>query len=145
MTLTSPAFEPNGSIPRKNTCDGADTSPPLAWANLPAGTVSLALIVTDPDAGGFTHWVAFAIDPAAGGLPEGASGTSGLHEGRNSFGRNGWNGPCPPSGTHHYVFELLALDAEATVGDSPTADKLRSAVRGHTIGSAKLTGVYRRS
>jgi Raf kinase inhibitor-like YbhB/YbcL family protein len=146
LTLSSPAFASNGSIPRRSTCDGADASPPLAWSNIPAGTVSLALLVSDPDARGFVHWVAFAIDPAAGGLPEGASGAaSGFREGRNSFGQIGWNGPCPPSGTHHYVFELLALDAELTVGGSLTADQLRSTVRGHTIGSATLVGVYRRS
>jgi Raf kinase inhibitor-like YbhB/YbcL family protein len=146
LTLTSPAFASNGSIPRKSTCDGADASPPLAWSNVPAETVSLALLVSDPDAHGFVHWVAFAIHPAAGSLPEGASGAaSGFREGRNSFGKIGWNGPCPPSGTHRYVFELLALDSEVTVGGSLTADQLRATARGHTIGSATLVGVYRRS
>jgi hypothetical protein len=145
FSLTSAAFSSNGPIPRRHTCDGADTSPPLAWTNVPAGTTALALVVSDPDARGFVHWVAVGIDPRAGSLPEGASGSGAVRgEGRNSFGRIGWSGPCPPSGTHRYVFELLALDTALQLIPPPTADTLRAAVRGHTLGTATLVGVYRR-
>ena len=145
FTLTSTAFSEGGSIPRIHTCDGDDVSPPLAWSGAPDGTASLALIVDDPDAGGFVHWVAHAIDPVAGSLPEGVSGVAGgLAEGRNGFGDVGYGGPCPPSGTHRYAFRLLALDVAPTLTDAPTADAVRAAAASHTVGEATLTGTYRR-
>jgi Raf kinase inhibitor-like YbhB/YbcL family protein len=108
LELTSPAFEPGGVIPDQYTCRGGDISPPLEWANLPAGVVELALVVRDPDAGGFVHWVVAGLSPAAGGLPEGQV-PEGAVEAANDFGRVGWAGPCPPSGTHRYELHLLAL------------------------------------
>jgi len=145
FSLTSTAFTEGGAIPRIHTCDGDDVSPPLAWTGSPDGTASLALIVDDPDAGGFVHWVAYAIDPVAGSLPQGISGVAGgIAEGRNSFGNIGFGGPCPPSGTHRYVFRLLSLDETPAFADPPTASVLRSVAAGHTLGEATLTGTYRR-
>jgi mycothiol synthase len=142
--LSSTAFEANSAIPAKYTCDGKDVSPPLAWTGTPAGAAALAIVVTDPDANGFVHWVAWDIDAAKGTLAEGASGGSGLTEGRNSFGKRGWSGPCPPSGTHHYVFELYALDQRLGLPGGTGADQVRSALSGHKVGSAKLTATYKR-
>jgi hypothetical protein len=145
FSLTSTAFSEGGEIPRLHTCDGDDVSPPLAWSGSPDGTVSLALIVDDPDAGGFVHWVAFAIDPVAGSLPEGVSGVAGgPAEGRNGFGDVGYGGPCPPSGSHRYVFRLLALDATPTFKDPPSASEFRAAISGHVLLETTLTGTYRR-
>ena len=86
--LTSSAFQHGQPIPRKYTCEGEDVSPPLAWSSVPEGTVSLALVVDDPDApsGTFTHWLAWGIDPAAGGLGEGEAAPV---EGLNDFGQVG--------------------------------------------------------
>ena len=93
--VTSPAFEQGQPIPRRHTCEGEDVLPPLAWRGVPEGTGSLALVVDDSDAPGgtFSHWRAWGIAPAAGGLGEGEAPPS---EGRNDFGSVGWRGPCPP-------------------------------------------------
>ena len=107
FVLSSPAFAPGEPLPARYTCDGRDASPPLRWTAPPRGTVSLALTVTDPDAvgGPFVHWRLAGISPSARSLPEGSRAG-----GRNSFGKTGYGGPCPPRGqAHRYVFELRAL------------------------------------
>jgi hypothetical protein len=145
FTLTSPAFAEGGSIPREFACDAEDTSPPLEWTGLPEGSAALALIVDDPDAGGFVHWVAYDIDPALGGLASGASTAADAPpQGRNSFGQTGYGGPCPPSGTHHYVFRLIALDRELGLSGAPGASEVLAAADGHILGEARLSGTYRR-
>lgn len=146
LTVTSAAFREGGSIPSRYTCDGRDASPPLAWSGAPDGTSSLALIVDDPDARGFVHWVAFGIDGAASGtLPEGISSAAGAPaQGRNDFGRAGYGGPCPPSGRHRYDFTLYALDAPLRLSGTPTAAEVRAAMAGHVLGQATLRGTYTR-
>jgi len=144
LSLVSTSFADGAAIPGRYTCDGVDVSPALAWTGAPAGTAALALLVDDPDARGFVHWVAYDIAAEPAGLPEGASGRGGFAEGRNDFGRTGWGGPCPPSGTHRYVFELFALDRRLGLSGQPTADGVRRAMTGHVLGSARLTGSYRR-
>ncbi|MGC8634069.1 MAG: YbhB/YbcL family Raf kinase inhibitor-like protein [Candidatus Limnocylindrales bacterium] len=145
FTLTSVAFRDGGAIPTVFTCDGLDQSPPLAWQGAPAGTGAFALLVTDPDAHGFVHWVAVDIPGSSSGLAEGASraGAAG-REGRNDFGRTGWGGPCPPRGVHRYVFQLWALREPLGLAGAPTASALRAALPGHMLGEARLTGTYRR-
>jgi hypothetical protein len=145
FTLTSTAFAEGGSIPREYTCDADDVSPPLAWTGLPEGSAALALVVDDPDAGGFVHWVVYDIDPAVAGLAEGASTAPGAPaQGRNSFGQTGYGGPCPPSGTHHYLFRLLALDQELGLSGTPDAASVLAAADGHILEEARLTGTYTR-
>ncbi len=146
FTLTSTAFAAGGKIPRKFSCDGEDVSPALEWQGAPDGTLALALIVDDPDARGFVHWVAFDLPGGkAGQLAQGISPSAiSPRQGRNSFGRTGWGGPCPPSGTHHYRFTLLAVDRTLGLAGTPTADDVRHATGGHVIGQASLTATYTR-
>ena len=92
LTLSSLAFGDRGLMPRKFSCDGTEVSPPLSWSGAPDGTRSFALTVEDPDAGGFVHWVVAGIPGDSERLDEGASGSDGLVEGRNSFGKTGWEG-----------------------------------------------------
>jgi Raf kinase inhibitor-like YbhB/YbcL family protein len=143
MRLTSSAFADGGAIPEDYTCDGGDVSPPLAWERVPEGVHAFALIVTDPDAGGFVHWVLYGIPGDVRELPEGEGDAIGT-PGRNGFGGEGWGGPCPPSGEHRYVFELLALSEPVRVDGGPTADGVRSVAEGATLARAELTGVYSR-
>ena len=143
MQLTSSAFTDGTAIPTAHTCDGADVSPPLEWADVPDGVGAYALIVTDPDAGGFVHWVLADVPGDLRELPEGQGDAIGV-PGRNDFGRSGWGGPCPPSGEHRYVFTLYALPARLDLGGTPTADALRSAADDAALAFAELTGVYRR-
>lgn len=142
LTLTSPAFADGAALPARHTCDGEDISPPLAWSGAPDGTVAYALIVDDPDARGFVHWSLAAIPADRTSLAEGQAG-DGI-EGRNDFGRSGWGGPCPPSGSHRYVFELFALAEPLDLESGFDADALRAAMEGRVIGSGRLTGTYRR-
>ena len=147
FSLTSPAFADGAAIPKRFTCDGDNVSPPLEWAAAPAAALSLALIVTDPDARDFVHWVVYDMDVSAtGGLQAGWSTTpDAAPQGRTSFGKVGWGGPCPPSGSHHYRFRLLALDTLLDLPAGPSADAVLSAAEGHVLGEATLTGTYRRS
>src|SRR5437667_12635326 len=112
MKITSSAFQEGASIPSKFTCDGSDTSPPLQIGDVPSGAKSLALIVDDPDApsGLFTHWTVWNIPPETivigeGSTPKGVQGT-------NDFGKSGYGGPCPLSGTRRYFFKAFVLDRE---------------------------------
>lgn len=145
LRLTSPAFADGAPIPARYGCDGANASPPLAWNGAPDATQAFALLVTDPDARGFVHWVAVDIPASSRGLTEGASGTwAAGREGRNDFGRTGWGGPCPPSGSHRYVFELFALAAPLDLSGTPSAADVRRALAGRVIAEARLTGTYHR-
>jgi Raf kinase inhibitor-like YbhB/YbcL family protein len=145
MELTSSAFEREAAIAQRYTCEGDDVSPPLAWSGLPGGTRSLALIVDDPDApgGSFTHWIAWGIDPAPGGLREGEGAPI---EGRNDFGQTGYRGPCPPPGhgPHRYVFRLHALDRELDLEPGAGKAALEQAIAGRALGTAELIGTYER-
>lgn len=142
MTLTSSAFAEGSEIPARLTCDEAGVSPPLAWSDIPDGTRSFALIADDPDAGGFVHWLIADLPADASALAEGAS-VDGV-EGRTGFGANGYGGPCPPSGTHRYVFTLFALSQPTGLDAGFDADALRAAMEGLVLDSATLTGTYAR-
>ena len=113
--LKSTAFENGGRIPRPFSCDGKDVSPALFWTGVPEGTASLTLIVNDPDAprGDWVHWVLFDMPAARRDLPEQVPPGDGIEgggtHGLNDFGKLGWGGPCPPSGTHRYDFPFLGF------------------------------------
>ncbi len=145
FVLTSSSFAEGGEIPLKHSCDGDDLSPALSWVGAPAGTQSLALIVDDPDARGFIHWVVFDIPGgSAGSLPEGVHPTDLPAQGRTDFGRTGYGGPCPPNGTHHYRFTLWALSSMLHLKTAPSADELRSVIANRILGETKLTATYTR-
>jgi Raf kinase inhibitor-like YbhB/YbcL family protein len=104
----------------------------------------MALICSDPDAPGgtFVHWLALGIPPGTRSLPEGASG---LRLGTNDFGRQAYNGPCPPAGKpHRYVFEVLALDTRLDLPAGFTREQLEKAASGHVLARGRLTGLYGR-
>lgn len=148
VTLTSPAFRNGERIPSKYTCDGANISPQLSWSGAPGGTKVFALIMDDLDAptGIFTHWVIFNIPGTDSGVQENvpAGGTlpNGAVQGKGSFGRIGYAGPCPPSGTHRYVFHLYALDTPLNLPSGATKQEVLKAIEGHILAEAVLTGLY---
>jgi len=145
--LTSTAFEPGGSIPTRFTCDGENVSPDLVWSGAPADTGSFVLLVDDPDANGFVHWIAYDLTGSeSGGLPAGVSSSPDAPpQGTNGAGTVGWTGPCPPSGEHRYRFTLSALTAPLGLTGAPDAKALRDALAGATVlGSTTLEGRYRR-
>jgi Raf kinase inhibitor-like YbhB/YbcL family protein len=152
MRLSSTAFGPGGAIPSKDTCEGADVSPPLAWSGAPAGTKGFVLIVDDPDAPDpqaprmtWVHWVLYDIPAATTGLPEAVTAAqlpAGTREGLNDWKRPGYGGPCPPIGRHRYFHKLYALDAP--LGDLGRAGKaeVERAMQGHVLAHAELIGTY---
>src|SRR5208282_4656829 len=149
--LESPAFGADDPIPAAYTCTGADKSPPLTWDRLPPAAKTIALIVDDPDApaGNWNHWMLFNLPAKEGRLAEGiAQGNrlpDGARQGINSFGKPGYNGPCPPAGPpHHYHFRLLALDSSLELPPTATAAELEQATRGHVVASAELVGIFGR-
>ena len=151
ITITSAAFNDGAVIPKKYSCEGEDISPPLAWTGVPAGTKSLALILDDPDApmGTWTHWVLWGLPPSTTGLPEGlpkdATLAGGAQQGKNSWPRTGYNGPCPPPGKpHRYYFKLYALDIEPALADNTNKGGLESAIKDHILAQAQLMGTYAR-
>jgi Raf kinase inhibitor-like YbhB/YbcL family protein len=144
MKITSSAFQEGGNIPSKFTCDGGDSSPPLKIDGAPAEAKSLVLIVDDPDAPGglFTHWLVWDIDPKTTDIPE-SSAPKGV-QGKNDFGKSGYGGPCPPSGTHRYYFKIFALDRQLDVPAGAKRNQLDAAMKGHTIAEGELMGRYSR-
>ena len=146
FTLSSEAFAEGGAIPREYSCQGTDISPALAWTGAPAGTAELVLVVDDPDAGGFVHWIALIRGPEVA-LPRAISPTATTpQQGINGFGDVGWGGPCPPTGTHHYRFTLTALATPTGLTSNPTISEIRSALSKATVlGEATLTGTYRKT
>ena len=148
LSLSSSAFAGGQSIPAKYSCIGRNISPDLAWANAPAGTKSFALIVDDPDApmGTWVHWVVFNIPAATSNLPEaaraGAQLADGSLQGKNSSGKLGYDGPCPPSGTHRYFFKLYALDTALDLASGSSKDQLLKAMQGHILAQGELMGTF---
>lgn len=148
--LTCPAFADGAAIPAAYTCEGRDVSPPLAWTEPPAGTKSFALISDDPDAPGKTwvHWVVYNLPASARTLPEAFPAEpelpDGARQGTTDFGRPGYGGPCPPSGTHRYYFKLYALDAALPLAPGATKRQVEEAMQQHVLGEARLMGTYRR-
>jgi Raf kinase inhibitor-like YbhB/YbcL family protein len=147
IRLTSPAFEADATIPREFTCDGDDISPPLNWTGVPADARSLALLMEDPDApdGTFVHWTLFDIAPDTTRL-EAAQVPEGAREGENSFGDEGYGGPCPPEDDepHRYVFTLYALRAEPGVDTGAPPAEVREAIADVAIARGQLIGRYGR-
>jgi Raf kinase inhibitor-like YbhB/YbcL family protein len=143
LKITSMAFEHNGMIPTKYTCDGGDINPPLNIQSIPDRTASLVLIVDDPDApvGTWDHWVVFDIEPSNTIDEDSVPGT----EGTNSWGRTSWGGPCPPSGTHRYFFKVYALDTKLGLDSSAKKEDVEEAMGGHVLAKGEIVGKYARS
>jgi len=151
LTIASDAFEHEGDIPSRYTCQGEDVSPALRWSGVPEGTQSLVLICDDPDAPGgtFVHWVIYNIPPTATELPEGVPPdptlADGSRQGRNDFGKTGYGGPCPPPGpAHRYFFTLYALDVRLDLPAGATKAQVVEAMKGHILGEAQVMGRFSR-
>jgi Raf kinase inhibitor-like YbhB/YbcL family protein len=158
LRLQSSAFADGKSIPALYTCDGKDVSPPLEWKGVPAAAKSLALICEDPDAprGTWTHWMAFNLPPDLAKLDEAVAPTETLSfpseaapdlktlQGLNDFKKHGYGGPCPPSGTHHYVFLLYALDTRLDLPANAPKRRVLQAMIDHILAAGRLVGTYSR-
>ncbi|MBI2476145.1 MAG: YbhB/YbcL family Raf kinase inhibitor-like protein [Candidatus Taylorbacteria bacterium] len=144
LKVTSSAFVDGGNIAARYTCDGENINPPIAIDEAPAGAKSLALIMDDPDApsGTWVHWVKFNMPPATRMIEEGKE-PAGL-SGKGTRGGLSYQGPCPPSGTHHYVFKIYALDVLLNLPLGASKKEVEGAMAGHIIGQGELVGLYSR-
>ena len=148
--LTSDAFASGQSIPAKYACVGRNISPALAWTDAPAGTQSFALIMDDPDApsGTWVHWVLYNINPDKRELQEDLPITGksidpeAIYVGKNSSGNIGYDGPCPPSGTHRYYFKLYALDTLISLLPGASKEQLLKEMGGHILAQTELMGTF---
>ena len=150
IKIESPAFKEGAFIPEQYTCDGSNISPPLNWGDPPEGTTSIVLISDDPDApmGTWVHWVVYNIPPSVREFPENIPAVktldNGALQGTTDFGRIGYGGPCPPSGTHRYFFKLYALDTMLNFGPGATKKQVVEAMKGHVLAEGQLMGRYKR-
>ncbi len=151
ISLTSPVFSSGGRIPVKYTCDGLDVSPPLRISNIPKNSVELVLLMYDIDApmNIFYHWLLYAIPPKIRELPEAIPPEEVTEygvQGRNDFGKIGYNGPCPPRGKkeHRYYFLLLALNEESGLGPAASPKEVLDSIIDHVVAYGVLMGMYSR-
>ena len=146
MIIESPEFKNNEHIPAKYTCDGEDINPPLLFNDVSEEAQSLVLIFDDPDApmDTWVHWTVWNIDSKTRKIAENSVPT-GAVEGITDFGRIGWGGPCPPSGTHRYFFKLYALDIKLDLSSKTRKHQIEEAMAGHIIKKAELIGLYSRN
>ncbi len=144
ITLTSTAFEHNKAMPAKYTCDGENINPPLEIKGVPSETKSLALIMDDPDApaGTWDHWVKFNMPPNTPAIEEGKEPTG--VSGKGTRGNLSYKGPCPPSGVHHYIFTVYALDILLNLPSGASKKEVQSAMAAHILGKGVLVGLYSR-
>jgi Raf kinase inhibitor-like YbhB/YbcL family protein len=143
ITVTSTAFAAGEPIPTRYSCRGANTSPPLRWTGIPAQAAALALVTDDPDAPGGTyrHWIVVDVPPRVAEAPAGLPPRGGLQL-PNSAGHAGYDGPCPPSGTHHYRFTVYALGHTLDLPVGATLDQSLRAIDEATVARGQLTGTF---
>ena len=144
LKLESSAFADGASIPQKYTCEGDNINPSITVENIPSGTKSLALIVDDPDAadGVFSHWLIWNIHPMEMIIENTAPGT----QGKNSFGKINYQGPCPPEGKdHRYFFKVYALDILLDLKKGSDKKTLEKAMQEHILAKGEIIGMYKKS
>ena len=155
FTVVSPDFQDGGFLPRSaelggpvgmGVCEGKNLAPALRWFNVPAGTKSFTLTITDPDApvaGGFHHWVVYNIPRSHPFLA--GHGHNPFSEGTNDFGHVGYDGPCPPATgeVHHYVFTVYALKAGHISGAHLTYGQLIAKIAPDVVGATSIIGKFR--
>jgi len=150
--LESSAFKEGATIPKQFSCSGENISPALRWTAPPPGTRSFVLIVDDPDAPGgvWTHWVVYNLPALVREIPENVPKQDDIPggglQGRNSFGKVGYGGPCPPPGkAHRYFFHLYALDTVLSLKAGAGKQDVLNAAKGHIRARTELMGRFGRS
>lgn len=141
LLISSPAFAEGMEIPAKYTCFGDNISPPLLIGSVPPDAVSLALVMHDPDApgGDWAHWLVWNISPETTEIPEGTP-PPGSTEGTSDFKAVGYGGPCPPSGSHRYFFEVYALNQQLSLLPIIKKADLLEVIKDKLVGHGQLMG-----
>jgi Raf kinase inhibitor-like YbhB/YbcL family protein len=150
LELKSSSFSGDLIPKTSSSCDNQDgASPELSWTAPPSGTQSFALVVFDKDSPfgfKFTHWVLYDIPPDKRELlentPKQDQLPDGSRQGKNDYDRIGYVGPCPPKGTHHYVFTVYALDTKLNLPPGASKKQVVKAMNGHVLASGELVGRF---
>lgn len=143
LLVESVAFCQGGEIPKKYSCEGENINPPIEVKGFSEKTQTLAIILEDPDAprGIFDHWLVWNIliheQPIAENSILGVNG-------RNSFGKNGYDGPCPPTGAHRYFFRVYALDTSLNLPEGSDKKALKAAMQNHILETGELMAYYKK-
>lgn len=144
LSIVSPAWAPGDAIPSEFGCDGSGVSPPLVLGGAAEGAAELAVIVTDPDAGGRVHWIVAGLDPNGATIPE-ATIPPGAVMAQSTAGPAAWEPVCPPPGqTHTYEFAVYALPTPSGVDETTPAAEAQASVVNAATSSSVLTGTYAR-
>lgn len=150
INIESRNFKEGEFIPSRYTCEGENISPQLSWTCSVEGVKTYAIIVEDPDApgGNFTHWIVYNIPSRLNSLMENSTPAKNVPEevlmGTNDFGRIGYGGPCPPSGTHRYFFRIYGLDTAVHLDSGATGREVLKKMEGHIIARGELMGRYQK-
>ncbi len=149
LTVTADEFKDGRIIPSKNTADGGNLSPSISWSGIPTDTKSIAMVVDDPDANGFVHWIIYNIGPDINKLPPGLPQTDWLNtmgttaQGMNGRNGTGYFGPQPPPGKpHHYHFHVYALDSMLLLKAGAAKEDVIKAMSGHVLAQGEIVGTY---
>jgi Raf kinase inhibitor-like YbhB/YbcL family protein len=137
IEVTSDAFAEGAPIPERFTCRGADERPALTWTAVPAAAKSVAVVVDDPDANGYVHWILVGLGPASRRLP---ASPGPLPPG--SVEVQPWRGPCPPSGTHHYQFTVYALPEALPLEAGDNGPEAIEQISANAIDRGRLVGTF---
>ena len=145
-------FENQEMIPARYTADGKDISPPLEISGVSSEAKSIVIIMEDPDAPGqtFTHWLIWNIPASTEKIPENVPNEDKIEElggavqGVNDFGKIGYGGPAPPSGTHRYVFKIFTLKDKLNTKPGASKTDLLKDINGLVLQHNRLKGKYSR-
>jgi Raf kinase inhibitor-like YbhB/YbcL family protein len=142
LIINSPAFDNEGYIPAKYTCEGENVNPPLEISGVPEKTETFVLMIEDLDVqqGVFDHWIVWNIQPVKTIAENSVPGV----QGRNSFGSAQYGGPCPPAGTHRYYFKLYALDTTLNLPEGSKKIQLLEAMKDHILEMNEFVGRYKK-
>ena len=137
FSITSEDFKEGEEIPKKFGYKFENKQPHIEIHNVPENTMTIALIMDDPDAmeavGKFwVHWLQFFDFPSK----------NLIIEGKTDFDEIGYGGPAPPNGRHTYIFKAYALDTTPELKKGYSKRELEDAMKGNIIAEAKLTGTF---
>ena len=137
FSITSEDFKEGEEIPKKFGYKFENKQPHIEIHNVPENTMTIALIMDDPDAMAavgkiWVHWLQFFDFPSK----------NLIIEGKTDFDEIGYGGPAPPNGRHSYIFKAYALDTTPELKKGYSKQELEDAMKGHIIAEAKLTGTF---
>jgi len=135
--ITSEDFKEGEEIPKKFGYKFENKQPHIEIHNVPENTMTIALIMDDPDAMEavgkvWVHWLQFFDFPSK----------NLIIEGKTDFDEIGYGGPAPPNGRHTYIFKAYALDTTPELKKGYSKQELEDAMKGNIIAEAKLTGTF---